>query len=222
MMRFSAGIWPAPEAITARVEQVAVLEQNIATLLSTAGAAPKISAVGECGLDHHWNPSGVDGRCESDFDQKMFNGEHELFLMQLDIAKRLNLPVIVHSRDAYEDTLSCIKEGGYDSGVIHCYAYGKKEAASFLDRGWYISLSGSVTYTKKSHMDEMESLIRYIPKEMLLLETDAPYLAPVPCRGQPNTPLLVEHTYRFVAEKLGVTVEELCRIVDRNAVSLFK
>ena len=101
MMRFSAGIWPAPEAITARVEQVAVLEQNIATLLSTAGAAPKISAVGECGLDHHWNPSGVDGRCESDFDQKMFNGEHELFLMQLDIAKRLNLPVIVHSRDAY-------------------------------------------------------------------------------------------------------------------------
>jgi TatD DNase family protein len=220
MIHFSAGVWPSPEAITARGEQMDVLEKSIQTVLQQKGAL--LSAIGECGIDHHWNPSGVDGRCESDFDQKMFDGERELFLSQIALAKKMKLPVIVHSRDAFDDTISCIAEGGYDCGIIHCYSYGIEEARQFLDRGWYIAFGGGVTYTKKSKMEAMEALVKYIPSDRILLETDAPYLAPVPFRGQPNTPLLIEHTYRFVAQLRLCTVESLCESVDRNVSSLFK
>lgn len=227
LIHFSAGIWPDVESIKDRAARMRTLEAQIAAV--TAGSPsredhpfPAVSAVGECGIDHHWNPSGADGRCESDFDRAVLDGERELFLMQLALGARLSLPVIIHSRDGFEDTLDCIKESGYDNGVIHCFSYGKEEAECFLDRGWYISLSGSVTYTKRSKMEAMEELIRFIPADRLLLETDAPYLAPVPFRGQPNTPLFVEHTYRFVAGVRHCTVEQLCSLVDDNAASLFK
>jgi TatD DNase family protein len=182
----------------------------------------KIIAVGECGLDHHWNPSGEDGRDINDFDKKTYEGERELFQMQIELARELNLPVIVHSRDAFEDTLECIKEVGYHNGIIHCYSYGLEEAKSFLDLGWYISLSGSVTYTKKNKMEEMQKMIQAIPNHRLLCETDAPYLAPVPMRGQINTPVLVEHTYNFVATAKNMPVEELSALVDKNVKDLFK
>jgi TatD DNase family protein len=229
MTHFSAGIWPSLDAIRSRNEQMQVLEKQIQlvgakTSLEQAGdclAKKGVCAIGECGIDHHWNPSGVDGRCESDFDQTVFDGERELFLMQIELAKKLALPVIVHSRDAFQDTVDCIKEGGYDNGIIHCFSYSKEEAAVFLDRGWYIALGGGVTYTKKSKMDAMNELINYIPSERLLLETDAPYLAPVPFRGEPNTPLLIENTYAFIAERRGISVDKLCSLVDENAARLF-
>ena len=142
--------------------------------------------------------------------------------MQIQLAKEMNLPVIVHSRDAFEDTLKCIKEVGYHNGIIHCYSYGFEEAQAFLDLGWYISLSGSVTYTKKNKMEEMEKMIQSIPNHRLLCETDAPYLAPVPMRGKTNTPILVEHTYNFVAACKKMPVEELSNLVDKNIKDLFK
>lgn len=151
---FSAGIWPNVEDIHKRQEKVELLKQNILATQNdteTDTLNRKIIAIGECGLDHHWNPSGADGRCESDFDQQTYDGEKELFKMQIQLAKEMNLPVIVHSRDAFDDTLECIKEVGYHNGIIHCYSYGFEEAKAFLDLGWYISLSGSVTYTKKKH-----------------------------------------------------------------------
>ena len=151
----------------------------------------------------------------------MFLGEQELFEMQISLAKELNLPIIVHSRDAFKDTLNCIKKVGYHNGIIHCYSYGIEEAKAFLDLGWYISFSGSVTYAKKSKIEEMTKLINYVPSDMILCETDAPYLAPVPCRGQINIPPLVEHTYNFVANARGTTSEELCHTVDQNIKRLF-
>ena len=87
------------------------------------------------------------------------------------------LPVIVHSRDAFEDTLECINNIGYHNGIIHCYSYGIEEARTFLDLGWYIALGGGITYTKKSKLEQMQELIRFIPSDRLLTETDAPYLA---------------------------------------------
>ena len=215
LMHFSAGIWPSPEAIKCRVEQMNVLEDEIKKTTVAIGA------IGECGLDHHWNPSGEDGRSESDFNKEMFTGEKELFLMQLNLAKKLNKPVVVHSRDAFKDTYDCIREASYDKGVIHCYSYGKEEAKYFLDRGWYISFCGNVTYAKKAKLEDMIELLRYIPKERLLLETDSPYLAPVPFRGLPNTPLLIENTYKFVAENIHVNINDLCISVDNNSASLF-
>lgn len=223
LINFSAGIWPAPEAIKNRFEQMKILEEqilqskNLNTELSN-----KIIAIGECGLDHHWNPSGVDGRCESDFDQELFDGEREMFKMHLELSKKMNLPVIVHSRDAFDGTVECIKDVGYDKGIIHCYSYGIEEAKVFLDRGWYLAFGGGVTYTKKSKMEQMEKLLQYVPEDRILLETDAPYLAPVPFRGKTNSPLLIENTYKFIADIRGIEVEKLSLIVDKNIKDLFR
>ena len=218
MIYYSAGIWPDVDEIKNRVESVKKLEDSIEAFCDKS----HLVAIGECGLDHHWNPSGVDGRCESDFDQAIYEGEKELFQMQIELAKKINLPVIVHSRDAFEDSIDCIKNMGYHKGIIHCYSYGKDEARQFLDLGWYIAFGGATTYTKKAKMDEMAELLRYVPDDRILMETDSPYLAPVPFRGQVNTPVLIEHCYNFVAQARGVLPSELSLTVDKNIRELFK
>lgn len=223
-MYFSAGIWPDAEAIRNRLENMRLLCEQIDAAASSSDndiLHRKIIAIGECGLDHHWNPSGVDGRASEDFDEKMLEGEAELFEMQIDLAKKMALPVIVHSRDAFDGTYSCIKNSGYSRGVIHCFSYGIDEARAFLDLGWYVSFAGGVTYTKKSKMDAMAELLRFIPKDRILCETDSPYLAPVPFRGSQNTPLLVEHIYTFIANARGVSPEDLSNDVDKNIQLLF-
>ena len=212
-MYYTAGIWPDVDSIKDRTNQMQILRESI-----TPGS---IIAVGECGLDHHWNPSGADGRSEDDFDEQLYRGERELFEAHIELARELALPVIVHSRDAFQDTLDCIKNISYDNGIIHCYSYGIDEARAFLDRGWYIALGGGITYTKKSKLEQMQELIRFIPSDRLLTETDAPYLAPVPFRGQPNTPVLVEHVFNFIAECRGTSIEELNALVDKNIKTLF-
>ena len=212
-MYYTAGIWPDVDSIKDRDNQMKLLRDSI-----TPGS---IIAVGECGLDHHWNPSGADGRSEDDFDEQLYRGERELFEAHIELARELALPVIVHSRDAFQDTLDCIKNISYDNGIIHCYSYGIDEARAFLDRGWYIALGGGITYTKKSKLEQMQELIRFIPSDRLLTETDAPYLAPVPFRGQPNTPVLVEHVFNFIAECRGTSIEELNALVDKNIKTLF-
>lgn len=218
---FSAGIWPDFDSIHSRFEKMQILEKNIEDFNKNNFLNKKIIAIGEGGIDHHWNPSGVDERCEDDFDKKTFFGEKELFEMQLDLAKKMNLPFICHSRDGFSDTVECIKNSKYERGIIHCFSYGLEEAKVFLDLGWFISLSGSVTYAKKSKITEMENLIRYIPDDRLLCETDSPYLSPVPLRGKTNSPVNIEHTYNFIAQKKGIFVEELCELVDKNIENLF-
>jgi len=221
---FSAGIWPDPDAIKDRYNQMKILRDFITEAADRNSSLlhKQIVALGEGGIDHHWNPSGADNRSEESFSEEIYKGEKELFQMQLELSKELDLPFIVHSRDGFEDTLDCIKNIGWNKGIIHCYSYGIEEAKAFLDLGWYISFSGSVTYTKKSRMDEMHELLNLVPSDRILLETDAPYLAPVPFRGQCNTPALVDNTYRFVSEHRGVRVEDLCETVDSNIKKLFK
>lgn len=224
-VHFSAGIWPSVKDIKERHNSMKVLKETIEQVNKNAdddSLNRKIIAIGECGLDHHWNPTGVDGRCEDDFDQEMYLAEKELFSMQLEYAKELNLPVIVHSRDAFEDTYDCIKNSGWNTGIIHCYSYGAEEARKFLDLGWYISFSGGVTYTKKSKMEAMKELLTLVPEDRILLETDSPYLAPVPLRGTLNTPLNVEYTYKFIAQIRGTDHEKLSETVDKNIKELFK
>ena len=218
MIYYSAGIWPDVDEIKNRNESMKKLEDSIETFMDKS----HLVAIGECGLDHHWNPSGVDGRCESDFDQSVYEGEKELFQMQIELARKMDLPVIIHSRDAFEDTLDCIKNMGYHNGIIHCYSYGKDEARKFLDLGWHIAFGGGVTYTKKAKMDEMIDLLKFVPDERLLLETDSPYLAPVPLRGQINTPVFIEHVYNFIAQSRGTLPSMLSVLVDKNIRELFK
>ncbi len=223
-MYFSAGIWPDLEEIRNREEAVKKLEQSILDAENSSDQDilnRKVIAIGEGGLDHHWNPSGADGRCESDFDTETYNGEKALFMMQLELAKKMNLPFLVHSRDAFEDSIDCIKNIDYHNGIIHCFSYGIEEARKFLDLGWHIALGGGVTYTKKSKMEEMQELIKFIPDDRLLCETDAPYLAPVPFRGQANTPVYIEHVYDFIAQIRGCSKEDLSETVDNNIQKLF-
>ncbi len=224
-MYFTAGIWSDLGAIHDRENQMKILRQSIEA--AAAGGDQdtlhrRIVAVGECGLDHHWNPSGEDDRCESDFDTETYKGERELFEAQLELAQELKLPVIVHSRDAFDDTLDCLKNVGYDKGIIHCYSYGIEEARAFLDRGWYIAFGGAVTYNKKAKLEAVKELLRFVPSDRFLCETDAPYLAPVPLRGTVNTPVNVEHVYNFIAEIRGMSPEELSNLVDENIKNLFQ
>ncbi|OJF76081.1 MAG: hypothetical protein BKP49_09540 [Treponema sp. CETP13] len=225
MLYFSAGIWPSVDEIKNRTESVLKLENQIDLFRkNTCGSSfsnNKLVALGECGLDHHWNPSGVDGRNEEDFKNNMLNNEIELFEMQLELAKKKKLPVIIHSREAFEETLACLKNIGYHSGIIHCYSYGVEEAKAFLNLGWYISFSGSITYTKKRNLDVISDLIRYIPQDRILCETDSPYLAPVPYRGKKNNPVLVEYVYKYIAERIGLSTEKLAQIVYKNTCELF-
>lgn len=225
-MYFSAGIWPDVDSIHNRFKVFKELESQIQKAeisQKTDGDIlhRKIIAIGECGIDHHWNPTGVDGRSQNDFDEKTYSGERELFEMQLLLAKKMNLPVIVHSRDGFEDTLNCIKNSGYDNGIIHCYSYNLEEAKKFIERGWFISFSGSVTYNKKSKLEAISELIRFVPDEKLLCETDSPYLAPVPFRGNPNNPVFVQQVYEFVANVKNISPEKLSEIVDSNIKKLF-
>ena len=230
---FSAGIWPDPDSIKNRAEKISLLEKTISEIKSNSEKSEsaentkgeffigeKLVALGECGLDHHWNVAGPDARSEADFDQDLLFGERELFEAQISLAKKFSLPVIVHSRDAAAQTLECVKNSNFHNGIIHCFSYGLEEARAFLDLGWHISFSGSVTYTKKSKLEQMRELIRLVPEERLLVETDAPYLAPVPMRGKANNPTFIEHTYKYIADIRGIEVEKLCELVEKNIFRL--
>lgn len=206
MLRFAAGIWPDSQAVENRAEQVETLRSHLADCDDG-----RLCAIGECGFDRHRLPN----------DEVDEEGERELFDMQLELAREKDFPVVVHSRDAFEPTIAALRDNPDSTGVIHCYSYGIEEARAFLDAGWYISLAGSVTYAKKTQIHETEGLVRFIPSDRLLLETDAPYLAPVPFRGKPNTPLFIEHTYRFVSALRSVSAEDLARTVLLNARRLF-
>ncbi len=219
----SAGIWPDVDSIRERESCMETLRDMVDDFLeSDSMFRDHLAAIGEGGIDHHWNPSGTDGRCREDFNKEMFMGEKELFAMQLEYARELDLPFIIHSREAFEDTLDVIKSVGYDRGIVHCYSYGIDEAKSFLDRGWYLAFGGAVTYAKKDKLDDMISLLNYVPKDRILLETDSPYLAPVPLRGTENNPLNVKYTYDFIAGKIGMSVDKLSKTVDENCASLFR
>lgn len=222
MIHFSAGIWPAPEAISNRYEEMKTLERYINEFANDEVYGSSLCALGEGGIDHHWNASGVDNRDENDFNSDLFAGERELFEMQLQLAKKYNLPFIIHSRDGFEDTVDCVKNADFDYGILHCCSYPLEQVKFFVDRGWYVSFSGSVTYTKKAKMEDMISLLRYIPDDRILLETDSPYLSPVPLRGQPNNPVNVKHTYDFVASAREVDVQKLEDMVWENCKKLFR
>jgi TatD DNase family protein len=203
-VRFSAGIWPDQDAIRSVESEMGKLEKSIAQ--APAGA---VVAVGECGLDRHWNT--VEGGAD-------IEGERRLFDAQARLALRLGLPLIVHSREAAQETAAAIAAVPGVEGVIHCFSYGIDEARRFLDLGFYISFAGTVTY--KSAQSQREAA-RFVPKDRLLLETDSPYLAPTPHRGKPAHPGMVEYTYRAVAEIRGEEEALLVETVTDNSARLF-
>ena len=213
-IHFSAGLWPGRAAIEHQAEVLQKLEADIQAILKSGQL---YTAAGECGIDRYWNHAGATGTGTGDL-----AGEETLFKEQLALAKRYGLAVIIHSRDGFEATLRCIDEVGWHRGVIHCFSYGKKEAEAFLERGWYLSFPGTITYTDNAETaSEIAELVRMVPDDKLLLETDAPYLAPQPVRREVNTPLNIPYTYQAASKYRQCTVEHLCEIVHRNCRRLF-
>jgi TatD DNase family protein len=204
-VRFSAGLWPDPENIARRRELVPLLERNI------AGAAEGlVVAVGECGLDHHQDlPAGTE------LDKA---GERELLEMLLDLAERRRLPIIIHSRDAAEETAAILAGFPGVLGVIHCFSYAVAEARAFLDLGYHISFAGNLSYKNAGNLREA---LCFVPLDRLLLETDAPFLAPVPHRGRPSDPGMVAETYALAAELRGLSLDALAAGISGNVRRLF-
>ncbi|NPB04769.1 MAG: TatD family hydrolase [Aquificae bacterium] len=182
-----------------------VSDGELEKLRRLAAENEKVVAVGECGLDYYRNPAPK---------QKQW----ELFEKQLELAKELDLPVVVHSRNADEDTVAILKNSGVGKGVIHCFTGTEKLLKGALDLGFFISLSGIVTY---KNAKELQELAKKVPPERLLVETDSPYLAPVPKRGKKNMPPFVFYTLRFLSDLLKVPLPLLDRLTTTNAVKLF-
>jgi len=170
---------------------------------STIG--PKIVAIGEIGLDYYYNHSPRET-------------QQAVFAQQLSFAKDCDLPVIIHTRDAWEDTVAILTESGVNKGVMHCFSGNSEMAELALGLGFHISLAGPVTFKKA---DALKAVAKMVPDERLLVETDAPYLAPDPLRGKRNEPAFVIHTARHIAELRGVTLEDIDRITTLNAKRLF-
>lgn len=158
-----------------------------------------VDAIGEIGLDYHWN---------KEFKDK----QKEYFIKQIKMAKELNKPIIVHARDAIQDTYDILKKF-QTKGVLHCYSGSAEMAKEFVKLGYYISIAGTVTF--KNAKEPLE-VAKAIPLDHLLIETDAPYLTPVPHRGQRNEPSYVVHTGKFIADNLGIDYETFKRQINEN------
>jgi TatD DNase family protein len=141
-----------------------------------------------------------------------------LFGLQLELAHELKLPVIIHDREAHEQTLRMVKASGVRCGVFHCFSGDYDMAKQCIDLGFYISVPGVVTYDKAK---TIQDVARRVPLSSLLLETDAPYLAPIPHRGKRNEPSFIIHTAKKVAELKGVSLDEVADATTKNAMSLF-
>ena len=168
----------------------------------------KCLAVGEIGLDYYWDEP------EREIQKKWF-------VRQLDLARQLQLPVVIHSRDAAKDTIDimtaqCAEEIG---GVVHCYSYSKETARTFLDMGFFIGIGGVLTFKNAKKLKEAA---QYIPMERIVLETDCPYLAPEPNRGKRNSSLNLPYVVAALAELKGITEEEVRRMTWDNALKLYR
>ena len=167
--------------------------------------ADKIVAIGETGLDYYWQP------VNKELQRVFFEG-------QLEIARRTGLPVIIHDRDAHGDSFETILKYPDVRGVFHCYSGSAEMAKELVRRGWYIAFGGTATFPSASRVREA---VAAVPLSRLLLETDCPYMAPVPFRGRINHSGLIPHIAEVIAPLHGVSVEELAMAVNANAEALF-
>lgn len=170
---------------------------------------PKVIAIGETGLDYF--------RVQ----EEDMTWQHQRFILQIEVANEVDLPLIIHTRSSIEDTIKIMSEyNAMKAGaVMHCFTENLDNAKKCLDFGFYISISGIVTFKNASVIQEVA---KYVPLDMLLVETDAPFLAPTPHRGKTNHPALVLNTAQYIADIKGISLENLAEATSRNFFKLFK
>lgn len=188
-------------------DEVGALNEETFAWLREQCRHPKIAAVGEIGLDYYWDKE-----------------KHELqkywFCRQMELAKELELPIIVHSREAAADTLEAVRTAHSPKlrGVIHCFSYGPELAAEYLNMGYYIGIGGVVTFKNAKKLKEV---VKMLSLERILLETDCPYLAPEPNRGKRNSSLNLTYVAEAIAQLKGIEAEEVIRVTNENAKALY-
>lgn len=176
--------------------------------LRQLSASPHVAALGEIGLDYYWNNS----------PQEM---QQAFFRRQLELAKTLGLPVIIHDRDAHDDTLRLIEAVDMSpvGGVFHCFSGDLAMAERVRELGFLVSIAGPVTFKKAGNLPD---IAKALPLEALLVETDCPYLAPIPFRGKRNEPAYVRYTAAKIAELRGISLEEVAEQTSQNFFRLFR
>lgn len=179
----------------------------------------KVVGIGECGLELFHIPEGVSK-------EEILAKQISVFEAQIKLAKELDLPLIIHIRDAYEETYKILKEQKVTKGVVHCYTGNQENAAKFLDLGLYLGFTGIITFPpKKTNPESQLELLRVVeqcPTDKILIETDAPYLAPQKYRGERSEPWMIEETATKIAEIKNLTQKEILEITEANAKKLFK
>ncbi|MGT2784533.1 TatD family hydrolase [Streptococcus merionis] len=192
--------WHPTEAASYTDEVEAYLRQHL--------VHKKVIALGEIGLDYHWMTAPKDV-------------QEDVFRRQIRLSKELDLPFVVHTRDALEDTYTIIKSEGVGTcgGIMHSYSGSWEMAEQFIELGMMISLSGVVTFKKAG---ELHEVAQEIPLDKLLVETDAPYLAPVPKRGRENKTAYTRYVVEKIAELRGISAEEVAEMTTQNAKRIFR
>ena len=193
---YTLGIHPSSPAQEQTLANLASLvEQEMSGKYSRL-----LLGIGECGLDYYRMHQPKEMQINS-------------FEKQIDIAKKHKLPLIIHSREAMDETLAILKNKKYGSGIMHCFAGDSRAAKLVLDMGFMISFAGNVTY---KNAVELHDAAAYVPLDRILIETDSPFLTPVPLRGKQNTPDYIKHTYKFIAELKKITGTKLEDSVAEN------
>ncbi len=203
-----AGDWPFIYAAVGVIpgECGALKEEDISSIRDMS-KGEKVLAIGEIGLDYH-------------YDDPPRDVQKKWFIRQLQLARECNLPVIIHSRDAAQDTLDIIREYGRGlAGVMHCFSYGVEIAREYLKMGYFLGVGGVVTFKNSRKLKEV---VEYMPIGQLVLETDCPYLAPVPFRGQRNSSLYLPYVVNAVSEIKNIPPEEIIAITEENARRLYR
>ena len=168
----------------------------------------KVIAIGEIGLDYYW---------EKDNEKRLL--QQKMLIRQLDLARQLHLPVCIHDREAHGDIMRILKtEGRNNYGVIHCYSGGWEMAEELLKLGWYLGVDGPLTWKNAAKLPE---IVQKIPSDRLLVETDSPYLTPVPYRGKRNEPAYVRAVAEFAAELRGESLENFAARTTQNARDIY-
>ena len=199
MMYGAVGVYPSDTAD--------LTESDMDTLKEYAGK-DKILAIGEIGLDYYWDEP------EREIQKKWFEA-------QIELAREVRLPIIIHSRDAAKDTYDIMKSLHAEDigGVVHCFSYSKEMARQFLDMGFYIGIGGVVTFKNAKTLKEVAA---YAPLDRIVLETDCPYLSPEPNRGKRNSSLNLKYVAEALSQIKGIDKEELIAVTEENARKLYR